>query len=148
MRKILFVFLTFAVLLSCESDDGITYTQPDYLSGKWIVKEIGAINQQNVVVYNEFVNDPFCEEKDNLILSNDFTFQQNSFESENSVCQNSQTNGTYVLENNTLILSRSVNGQTITLPLTIISLTYEIVTVSFTDTETGELIFMKLEKEL
>jgi hypothetical protein len=148
MRKILFVFLTFVGLLSCESDDGITYTQPDYLSGKWILKEIGAINQQNVLVYNEYVNDPFCEEKDNLILSNDFTFQQNSFESENTVCQNNQTNGTYVLENNTLILSSSVNGQTITLPLTIISLTYEIVTISFTDTETGELIFMKLEKEL
>lgn len=147
MRKILFVFLTFVGLLSCESDDGITYTQPDYLSGKWILKEIGAINQQNVLVYNEYVNDLFCEEKDNLILSNDFTFQQNSFESENTVCQNNQTNGTYVLENNTLILSSSVNGQTITLPLTIISLTYEIVTISFTDTETGELIFMKLEKE-
>ncbi|HBI00310.1 MAG TPA: hypothetical protein PLL09_02035 [Flavobacterium sp.] len=151
MKKIFIVLLTISTFLSCESDDGITYVTPDYLSGKWVWDQIGAINAQNVLVYQSYVNDEGCE-KNNLILNNNGSYEKNDFQLVGSVCENSQQLGSYELNNNILSLSyideeEEEENQNVTDYFTIISLTYTEIQISYTDKDTDELVFLKLIKE-
>lgn len=150
MKKIFFLFIiTLSTFLSsCEEDNGLVdkFEQKNYLIGKWYIKQIGTMNNLNTIVYVNYTNDSTCE-GDNYVLTENGTFEENSFEAVGTVCQNFQTNGTYTLDNNILNLT-SVNEQGIseTLPLSIISLTYNTINASFTDPDTGLLVFLKLEK--
>lgn len=150
MKKILFLFIiTLSTFFSsCEEDNSLVdkFEQKNYLIGKWYIKQIGAMNNLNTIVYVDYINDSSCE-GDNWVLTQNGTYEENSFETVGTVCENFQTNGTYTLDNNILNLT-SVNeqGVTETLPLSILSLTNNTINVSFTDPDSGVLVFLKLEK--
>jgi hypothetical protein len=146
MKKIVLSILFLSLFLtSCESDDdGITYTTPDYLSGKWAFSEIGVINDQNFVIYQDYSNEVNCE-ADNLVLGIDSSFVLSDFSTVSSNCQNNQTSGEYVRENKNLILFYSESGINYEKVYTIVALSYTEITVS-TANSSGETIFYKLTK--
>lgn len=147
MKKVFLIFLSVLPLfISCDDDEDLTFVQENYVLGKWFVNQIGFINENNTIVYEDYINETDCED-DNLTLNQDGTYEENDFEFINSVCQNAQVSGSYTLENNKIILNYINNeGQAKQKVLTIITLTYDEINLSFTDIETNELVFLKLKK--
>lgn len=135
----------FILFISCDEDDDITFVQEDFVVGKWTLSQIGAINAQNTIVYEDYVNNTTCED-DNLVFNENDTFEENDFELINSTCQNLQTNGTFEVINNKIILSYMMNGIEMKQTLTIVTLTYVEITLSYTDSDTNQLVFLKLNK--
>ena len=147
MKKVFLTILPiFLFLFSCEEDDELSFVQENYIIGKWFVTEIGTINSNNTIVYEDYINDSECE-ADNLVLNQEGTYEENDFEFTSSSCQNDQITGTYILDNNkivqTYIDSEGITKQRV---LSIISLTYEEINVSYTNSETNTLVFLKLRK--
>ncbi len=150
MKKLVLLmsFAFLSLFTSCEEDEKLVddFVQENYIVGKWYIKQIGAMNNLNTIVYVDYTNDSLCEE-DNLVLTENGTFEENSFEIVGLGCENFKTNGTYNLDKNILnLITVNEEGETETLPLSIISLTYDAVNISFTDPDTGLLVFLKLEK--
>lgn len=150
MKKLVLLmsFAFLSLFTSCEDDEKLVddFVQENYIVGKWYIKQIGAMNNLNTIVYVDYTNDSLCEE-DNLVLTENGTFEENSFEIVGLGCENFKTNGTYNLDKNILnLITVNEEGETETLPLSIISLTYDAVNISFTDPDTGLLVFLKLEK--
>jgi hypothetical protein len=147
MKKVFLTILPiFLFLFSCEGDDELSFVQENYIIGKWFVNEIGTINANNTIVYEDYINDSDCE-ADHLVLNQEGTYEENDFEFISSSCQNDQITGTYVLDNNkivkTYVDSEGITKQRV---LSIISLTYEEINVSYTNSETNTLVFLKLRK--
>ena len=147
MKKVFLIFLPiFFFLLSCEEDEDLTFVQENYILGKWFVTEIGTINANNTIVYEDYINDSECE-ADNLVLNQDGTYEENDFEFISASCQNEQITGNYILDNNKIVQTYIDNeGLTKQRVLSIITLTYEAINVSFTNSETNTLVFLKLRK--
>lgn len=150
MKKLVLLmsFAFLSLFTSCEEDEKLVddFVQENYIVGKWYIKQIGAMNNLNTIVYVDYTNDSLCEE-DNLVLTENGTFEENSFEIVGLGCENFKTNGTYNLDKNILnLITVNEEGETETLPLSIISLTYDALNISFTDPDTGLLVFLKLEK--
>ena len=148
MKKYFLIFLPiFFFSLSCEEDDELTFVQENYILGKWFVTEIGTINANNTIVYEDYSNDSECE-ADNLVLDQDGTYEENDFEFINASCQNEQITGTYILDNNKIVQTYiDGDGQSKQRVLSIITLTYEEINLSYTDSATSTLVFLKLRKE-
>ncbi|WP_291118561.1 DUF5004 domain-containing protein [Flavobacterium sp. UBA6135] len=147
MKKIFLILFTISTLLSCESDDGITYTTPDYISGKWVLNQIGSINAQNVLVYQNYINGEGCE-KNNYLFNSNGSYEKNEYQLVDAVCQNLQQIGTYEVNSNLIILSYfNEENQNATIDLTIVTLTYTEIQISYTDKDTNELVFLKLKKD-
>lgn len=146
MKKIsLFVIAVFTLCISCEEDDDTTFVQENYVLGKWSLNQIGFITPQNTILYEDYVNNTECED-DNLVFNENNTFEENDFELVNSACQNLQTTGSFDVDNNKINLLYTENGETFTQTLTIVSLTFVDIILSYTDTETNQLVFLKLNK--
>ena len=146
MKKItLLVMAVFALCISCDDDDDNTFVQEDFVLGKWYLNQIGSINAQNKVVYVDYVNTTDCED-DNLVFNEDNTFEENDFELINSTCQNLQNTGTFDVQSNKIILSTMVDGVAMEQTYTIVSLTYVDITITYTDTETNKIVFLKFLK--
>lgn len=149
MKKItLLCFLSvFSLLTSCEEDDGITFVKENYVLGKWTIDQIGNINSANFINYQEYVNTTECE-SDNLVLTENNTYEENYYEFVNNACQNDQNTGTFELTNNNIVLTYlNELNETENLTLTIISLTYTDLEISYTDKDTEQLVFLKLKKD-
>lgn len=147
MKKItLLVMAVFALCISCDDDDDNTFVQEDFVLGKWYLNQIGSINAQNKVVYVDYVNTTDCED-DNLVFNEDNTFEENDFELINSTCQNLQNTGTFDVQSNKIILSTMVDGVAMEQTYTIVSLTYVDITITYTDTETNKIVFLKFLKQ-
>lgn len=150
MKKLFISLLFISVAsVSCDSeDDGITYTTPDYLSGKWVFSEYGTINDQLYVVYQDYANEATCE-ADNLELKSDNTFVLSDFSSTlvgtNVVCESEVTNGVFSRENRELTLSYTDAGIEYEKVFTINALSYNEITLS-TVNNLGETEFYKLTK--
>ena len=136
----------FALCISCDDDDDNTFVQEDFVLGKWYLNQIGSINAQNKVVYVDYVNTTDCED-DNLVFNEDNTFEENDFELINSACQNFQNTGTFDVQSNKIILSIMVDGVAMEQTYTIVSLTYVDITITYTDTETNKIVFLKFLKQ-
>ena len=68
MKKAFLLFLPiFLFSISCTEDDDLTFVQENYILGKWFLAQIGAININNTIVYEDFIADTACE-GDNLVL--------------------------------------------------------------------------------
>lgn len=147
MKNVFLIFLPiFFFLLSCEDEEELTFVQENYILGKWFVTEIGTINSNNTIVYEDYINDSECE-ADNLVLNQEGTYEENDFEFISSSCQNDQITGTYILDNNKIVQTYvDSEGLTKQRVLSIITLTYEEINVSYTNTETNTMVFLKLRK--
>ncbi|MFN7674681.1 hypothetical protein [Flavobacterium sp.] len=145
MKKIILtiVFLSFFAI-ACDSEDDVTYTTPDYISGKWFFDKQGTINTQNIVIYQDYVNTTNCE-KDNLEFHPDGTYTSNDFEANGSNCVNDVINGDYEVINKEIKLTYTEGNIEFETVFTIVSLTYTDVTVAGTN-DLGEIIFFKLKR--
>ena len=143
MKKIILsLFLLSLFSISCESDDGITYQTPDYLTATWKFNNIGTINAQNVLVYQDYINEATCE-ADNLRLNADKTFSLNDFTLTGQNCVNESISGTYTLLNRDLTLIYLVNNIEVKTIYSIVSLTNtELVVSTLNDVE--QIVFYKL----
>jgi len=134
------------ILLSCESDNDITYATPDYISGKWVFSKIGTINPQPVysVIYQDYQNDASCD-KDNLTLNPDTTFSSNDFAAQGLSCVNTSINGSYTLVNKDITLSYTQDNVPTIETYTITALTYTELTI--VGNQNGTTTFYKLVRE-
>ena len=146
MKRILLslLFLSF-FLTSCESeDDGITYTTPDYITGKWNFSKIGSINSQSNVIYQDYPNTQTCD-SDNLVLNTDGTFEIKDFSLQGTNCVNTVQSGDYTLVNKDLTIKYTDASVLVTKVYTILTLTYDEVTIVTTNS-LGQLVFYKLTR--
>lgn len=148
VKRVSLLFLPiFFLSLSCQEDEELTFVQENYILGKWFVTEIGTINANNTIVYEDYISDSECE-ADNLVLNQDGTYEENDFEFISASCQNNQITGTYILDNNKIVQTYiDGDGQSKQRILSIITLTYEEINLSYTDSDTSTLVFLKLRKE-
>lgn len=146
MKKLVLSLLFLSLFLtSCESeDDGITYTTPDYITGKWNFSKIGAINSQGNVIYQDYPNTQTCEQ-DNLVLNVDGTFEINDFSLEGTSCANTVQSGEYTLVNKDLTIEYTEATVLVTKLYTIVALSYDEVTIVTTDSM-GQALFYKLTR--
>jgi hypothetical protein len=145
MKKIILSLIVLSIFIfSCESDDGITYTTPDYITGKWNFSKIGAINSQGNVIYQDYPNTQTCEQ-DNLVLNADGTFEINDFSLEGTNCVNAVKSGDYTIFNKDLTIKYTEASVLVTKVYTILTLTYDEITIVTTNT-TGESVFYKLTR--
>lgn len=155
MKKFLIAgfFAISACLVSCEEEDVPDFVNQDYLSGTWITKEIGTPGPFNngseiitYVYYEDVVNDPACE-ADNLVLNPDRTFALNDFENTGS-CVNQGVSGTYTRMDNRILLNYTNDmGQERMITMTVNTLTYTQLIVSYTLPGTTDLRFFKFDKQ-
>lgn len=145
MKKIILSLIVLSIFsLSCESDDGITYTTPDYISGKWNYNQIGGINENGFVIYESYPNSQTCE-SDNFVLNTNGTLEINDYTLNGTNCVNAPLAGTYTLVNKDLTFTYTENNVQVTKVYTIISLTYtEMVIV--TPNSLGQSVFYKLKR--
>jgi hypothetical protein len=145
MKKILLSLLFLSLCFtSCESDDGITYTTPDYISGTWKFDQIGTINNQNFVLYQNYPNSQTCE-SDNFVLNTNGTLEINDYTLDGTNCVNAPLAGTFTLVNKDLTFTYTENNVQVTKVYTIISLTYtEMVIVN--PNSLGQSVFYKLKR--
>jgi hypothetical protein len=146
MKRILIslIFISF-FLFSCESeDDGITYTTSNYIVGKWNFNKIGSINSQSNVIYEDYPNTQTCE-PDNLVFDADGTFEINVFSLQGTNCANTVQSGDYALVNKNLTIKYTEASVLVTKVYTILTLTYDEVTVVTTNS-LGQSVFYKLTR--
>jgi hypothetical protein len=148
MKKIsLLVLAVFALCISCDEDDDLTFVRENFILGKWNLAQTGSVNSQNKVVYVDYINDTECED-DNLVFNENNTFEENDFELINAACQNLQTTGTFDVQDSKIVLSFTVDGVATEQTLIIVSLTFIDITVTYTDTETNQIVFLKFLKQV
>lgn len=146
MKKLILSIVCLLLLTtSCESDDSATYTTPDYLSGKWIFKEIGTINSQSVLVYQDYVNQQTCEADNLNLINTDKTFSLNDFMPEGQTCANKGYTGGFSIVNRDLKLNYTIENIKYEDVYSIISLTKTDLIVS-TSNDLGIVTFYKLSK--
>ena len=151
MRKINIIVLlaiTSLFLNSCEENDDTNYVQQNYLSGKWIAKEFGGLNAQGIVSFQNYVVNENCF-FDDLTFNEDGSFLTNDFEYIGIVCNNTTNTGAYSVESNVVTLNyTNIEGIEVHQTRSITSLTYTEMVITYTDSETNEIVFIKFEKAL
>jgi|GEM_PF-2813546 len=158
MKKIHFLYTLLAGLLfltSCEEDKETLLTPQNYLVGTWEIKQEGSlqnVNGQNVIQYSEYQNDSECEDsKDNIIFNEDFSYTQNdyTYDVDAAACQNDPETGTYSREGNAVILQQvdPITSEVSERVVKVTSLNYTTLEINYTDSDTNQLVFLKLEKK-
>lgn len=135
---------------SCEREDDSSFTEPNYLAGKWIPVEMGTVNSQNIMNYMPYENDAECE-MDFMVLNENMTFSFSDFEYNGTACETTVLEGDYRRESKTLILTtiEDIDGVPTEVETTrnLVSLTYDTLEISYTDESTGKITFLKFEKQ-
>lgn len=125
---------------SCEDDDTPNYETPNYLLGKWEVRQMGQMSASNIVTYGPVMQPGVCE-LDNVVFQADQTYTETSFNASGDACTSESTQGSYELVGRDLTLTLADGENT----ATVIALTYETMELSTTD-DSGNLVFLKLRK--
>lgn len=126
---------------SCEDDDTPEYVSPNYLAGEWNLMQKGSLSAGNIVDYVAVAGT--CDESDDIVFNEDYTFSSNDAAPSGETCETVSSSGTYALNGRDVQLT---SGE-VTSTLTVITLTFEVMEVSYTDAETNELVFLKFSKQ-
>jgi hypothetical protein len=133
--------------VSCEEDDETNFTQPNYLAGKWVPVKIGGLNSQGVLNYQDYQNSADCD-LDNLVFNQDSSFEYHDFEFIDNACDDNNIDGTYALDNNRInLVYTDSDGLEVTETRNILSLTFTEMEITYTDSETNQIVFLKLQKQ-
>lgn len=145
MKKLILSLFIFSIVISsCESDNGVTYTTPDYLSGKWNFTKVGNLNAQNSVIYQDYPNTQTCE-LDNIVFNSNGTYEFNDFSVVSANCVNMVQSGDFTVFNKDITLSYTEGGILVTKPYTVIALTYQEMTI-VTLNDLGQSVYYKLTR--
>ncbi len=148
MKKIniLFLALTSLFLTSCDEDSETNLIPKNYLAGKWVATEVGTLNAVGALVYTDYVNNAECD-NDNIVLNENFTYTANDFEFEDAECVNYNISGTYTLSGSNLVLKYIDEfDEEVVETRRITNLTYTEMEINSTDSETNQVVFLKLTK--
>ncbi|OYQ44880.1 hypothetical protein CHU92_02265 [Flavobacterium cyanobacteriorum] len=140
-------------LLSCEEEEVADFVRRDYVTGTWTTKQIGVpgpYNNGNEVVtqitYQDIVNNPACG-IDNLVINADGTYELNDW-TNTGACENNGISGTYTRADNRIFLRYTDDlGEEKQLVVTISTLTYTEMLVSYTVPGTNNLRFFRYQKQ-
>lgn len=125
---------------ACEDDDTPNYETPNYLLGKWELRQMGQMSASNIVTYGPVMQPGVCE-LNNIVFEADQSYTETSFEATGDACASESTQGEYELVGRDLKLTMP-DGET---TATVIALTFEAMELSTTD-DSGNLVFLKLRK--
>lgn len=133
-------------LASCEDDDTPKYVSPNYLAGTWKLTQVGhltSVPEGAIVDYTDVAGT--CDEGDQITFGNDLntTFSIEDYSANGETCDLTSTSGTYTIDGRQINL---VSGEE-TSALTVLTLSFEELEVSYTDSETGEVVFNKMTKQ-
>ena len=132
--------LFFAV--SCEDDDTPNYVSPNYLTGEWNLVQEGSLTPGGLTV-DYFDVAGSCDENDEIIFGEGNTFSINDSSEAGEACTAVNTSGTYTRDNRDVTLTSGTTSTTVS----VITLTFDTLIYSYPDSETGELVFLKYEKQ-
>lgn len=148
MKKInLVVALSILVagVSACEGDDDVTFVQQDYLAGKWNVTEVGSLNSQNNIEYQNYDNcdqDHYTFTEENLYQESLFTLE------ENGTCTNNTVEASFQRQGSNIVISHpNDDGVMVNHIKKVISLDYTEMEITYTDSLTDQLVFKKLVRE-
>ncbi len=128
------------VTASCEDDDTPNYETPNYLLGKWELRQTGQMSASNIVSYGPVQQPGICA-LDNLVFDADNSYSQTAHEVAGEACNAETTEGTYALVGRDLTLQMGNES----VSATVISLTFQNMEISTSDAD-GNLLFLKLRK--
>ncbi|RZJ68126.1 MAG: hypothetical protein EOO50_03300 [Flavobacterium sp.] len=133
-------------LASCEDDDKPNYVSPNYLAGQWKLTQVGeltSVPDGAIVDYTDVAGT--CDEGDDITFGEalNSTFTGNDYTTNGTECDLVTTSGTYSLNGRDVTLTSGEDTTT----LGVITLTFEVLEFSYTDAESGELVFHKYTKQ-
>jgi len=137
------VAIGFLSLSSCEEneDNDPTYVIPNYLAGKWELKQTGSLNSRNILSYEDVAINENCE-YDNLVFGADNSFSENDYEF-GSTCELESLSGVYSLVDGNIIVNYTDVEED--LVLDVVSLNDTQLEIVYTD-EANQLVFLKFTK--
>ncbi len=146
MKKLIYLasaLFCFVSLVSCDGEEEVNYKSPNYLIGLWDVTQVGALNGQNVLNYEDASTE--CN-FDSYLFNEDMTFTSidNTFD---GTCTATTISGTYEVVNGYAILTYMMDGTATTKTLDLLTLTNTELSLVYTD-ENSELVFLKMTKHL
>ena len=146
--------LSFGILalvsFSCEKEEEKLITEPtNYLTGTWEIAQKGEVvpfNNTTIVRYSDYVNEGDCG-KDDYTFKDDLTFEINDFGLVNTACGNTKFTGNYTREGRTVHLPYKIGNENKNRSINITVLTYDKMEFNYLDTNTSQLVFLKLVKK-
>jgi hypothetical protein len=149
MKKINIVFIAIIALFitSCDENDA-NLVPRNYFVGTWEASQIGSLNAIGKVIYTDYENAGDCT-IDNIIFNDNFTYTANDYEFEDGACTTSSINGTYTLNGNNLVLKHIDEFEEVEVIETrrITNFTFNELELNYTDSETNQIVFLKLIKK-
>lgn len=101
-------------VVSCDEEDDTTFVSPNYLVGKWNLAQVGTLNSQNVLVYQN-VDNSNCA-ADSYTFGADYNFTASDFTYDGTTCTEDAGTGTYEIIPGNLVLEFADEIATDTLP--------------------------------
>ncbi|RZK11486.1 MAG: hypothetical protein EOO46_06560 [Flavobacterium sp.] len=148
MKKInLIVIAALSVFLySCEEDDKASFKRENFLVGKWNVTQVGELNSQNKVNYNDYVS---CDATigESFTFTEEQTYTESMYNATEDGCTNKIVTGDFKFENSNILMNYVGNDQKVAEHgKRVIALTYEQMEIVYTDSIANKIIFKKLIK--
>lgn len=142
-NNILVVLLISVLFISCDDKNNTNFETKNYIAGTWIPSELGNINSNGKVVYTDYVHATDCN-KDNLILNDNFSYEENSY---SNSCVNTKESNTYRYETGILYLNSfdDVLNKDVEFSYNILSLTYTELELSYTN-DLNKIVFVKFTR--
>lgn len=146
MRKLIaLLFLIPLAFVACGEDEK-TFTEKNYLVGKWEVIETGSNGTGGIILYQDYENDVNC--KDSYTFNSDLTFTNSDYTT-NGACTATTITGTYDRVSTNLNLNYTIqvdgNPEPATISLTVVSLTFTEAVVAYQN-DLNQLVYLKLQK--
>jgi hypothetical protein len=142
-RIFLILFLSSFLLISCDDDKYTNFEPKNYIAGTWTPTQLGRINNFGKVLYTPYVHESDnC--KDNFILNENFTYENNEYDTN---CENFKLSNTYRYDTGVLFLNtlNDLTNENEELSYNVKALTYTDLELSFTD-EANKIVFVKFTR--
>ena len=133
-------------LYSCEEDDTATFNRESFLTGKWNVTQVGELNSQNKVNYNDYIS---CDATngESLVFTKELTYTESMYNVTEDGCVNKTVTGDFKFENSNILMNYIRSDQKVAEHgKRVIALTYEEMEIVYTDSITDKIVFKKLIK--
>lgn len=136
---LLAITVCFFSLISCNGEEEVDYKPKNYLAGVWAVTQVGALNSQNILNYENVSTE--CD-FDTYAFNEDLTFSYTDY-SFADTCTSTVISGTYELVNGYIVLSYVIDGAEKTQSLDLLTLTGAELSLVYTN-QNSELVFLKM----
>jgi hypothetical protein len=149
MKNLKILFLSFLVgflFIACEGEDDSLSPATNYLLGTWELREIGGLNNSNILNYESIIPEGTCGFDTFAFLPNNtFTFTEYTSDIETS-CDSYIDSGIYEMNVLNVDITFTAQGETVAQTINATIETLNLNTLILTYSDNGEIVFLKFSK--